>query len=238
MPTLAIIIPCYNEEKRLRASLLAELIASMADGQIYLVNDGSRDQTLPLLHSLAEAHPGKVSVISFENNEGKAKAIAKGVREVVSRANPDYIGYMDADFSTPIKEFSHLYTTIVREKAGFIFGSRIKKLNSGLNRSLFRHIVGRCVSTFIDSRFNLGIYDTQCGAKIFSNATIGAAFNEPFLANWLFDAEIFIRLKKNNILHTGIEMPITGWKDVGGSKLGIKNFPKIAREFLRLSRKY
>jgi len=238
MPTLAIIIPCYNEEKRLSGSLLAELVTAMPDAHIHLVNDGSRDRTLSLLQTLAEAHPGRVSVISFAENEGKARAIAKGVLAVVAGSRPDYIGYMDADFSTPIREFRRLYATIVREEAGFIFGSRIKKLNSGLNRSLFRHIVGRCVSTFIDSRFNLGIYDTQCGAKIFSNATINAAFGEPFLANWLFDAEIFIRLKKNNILHTGIELPITGWKDVGGSKLGMKNFPKIAREFLRLSRKY
>jgi dolichyl-phosphate beta-glucosyltransferase len=238
MPTLAIIIPCYNEEKRLSAPLLAELVDVMPDARIYLVNDGSRDQTLPLLHSLAEAHPDRVNVISFEQNEGKAKAIAKGVREVFLRASPDYIGYMDADFSTPIREFRQLYETIVREGAGFIFASRIKKLNSGLNRSLFRHIVGRCVSTFIDSRFELGIYDTQCGAKIFSNATVGVAFGEPFLANWLFDAEIFIRLKKNNILHTGIELPITGWKDVGGSKLGLKSFPRILREYLVLSRKY
>ena len=185
MPTLAIIIPCYNEEKRLSGNLLAELIDAIKDAHIYLVNDGSRDRTLSLLHSLAEAHPGRVSVISFADNEGKAKAIAKGVREVLSRSSTDYIGYMDADFSTPISEFCHLYTTIVREKAGFIFASRIKKLNSGLNRSLFRHIVGRCVSTFIDSRFNLGIYDTQCGAKIFSSDTVGLAFGEPFLANWL-----------------------------------------------------
>lgn len=238
MPTLAIIIPCYNEEKRLSGSLLAELVAAMPDAHIYLVNDGSRDQTLPLLHSLGQAHPGRVSVISFDHNEGKARAIAKGVRQVLASSNPDYIGYMDADFSTPIGEFKQLYTTLVREKAGFIFGSRIKKLNSGLNRSVFRHIVGRCVSTFIDSRFDLGIYDTQCGAKIFSNTTIATAFSEPFLANWLFDAEIFIRLKKNNILHTGIELPITGWKDVGGSKLGLKSFPRIFREYLLLSRKY
>jgi dolichyl-phosphate beta-glucosyltransferase len=238
MPTLAIIIPCYNEQKRLRRDLLAELAGTMPDAQIYLVNDGSRDQTLPLLHSLAETHAGKVSVISFADNEGKAKAIGKGVHAVLSRSSPDYIGYMDADFSTPINEFNRLYTTIVREKASFIFGSRIKKLNSELNRSLFRHLVGRCITTFIDSRFKLGIYDTQCGAKIFSNAAVHAAFGEPFLTNWLFDAEIFIRLKKNDILHTGIEMPITGWKDVGGSKIGIKNFPSIVSEFLRLSRKY
>jgi glycosyltransferase involved in cell wall biosynthesis len=218
--------------------MLAELIDTIQDARIYLVNDGSRDGTLSLLESLANTQPEKIFVISFAENEGKAKAIEKGVRKVLSLSSADYIGYMDADFSTPIAEFKNLYTTIVREKAGFIFASRIKKLNSGLKRSLFRHIVGRCVSTFIDSRFDLGIYDTQCGAKIFSSPIVDIAFRDVFLANWLFDAEIFIRLKKNNILHTGIELPITGWKDVGGSKLGLKNFPRIFREFLLLSRKY
>jgi dolichyl-phosphate beta-glucosyltransferase len=238
MPTLAIIIPCYNEEKRLDGVLLAQLIKDIDEAHIHLVNDGSSDGTLDLLYSLRQKHPDRVSVISFEKNEGKAKAIAKGIREVLSQNAPDYIGYMDADFSTPIKEFHRLFDTIVREQAGFIFGSRIKKLNSGLDRTVFRHIVGRGISTFIDSRFKLGIYDTQCGAKIFSSQVVNLAFDSPFYANWLFDAEIFIRLKKNNILHTGIEMPIAGWKDVGGSKLGWKSFPKIFREFLLLSRKY
>lgn len=214
------------------------LAEQVPDARIYLVNDGSRDNTLDLLHAIAGRRPDRVSVISFEKNGGKASAVAKAVKEVLSIGSPDYVGYMDADFSTPISEFKMLYETLVREKAGFIFGSRIKRLNSGLDRTLFRHIIGRGISTFIDSRFKLGIYDTQCGAKIFSRGAVEAAFERPFHANWLFDAEIFIRLKKKDILHTGIEMPITGWKDVGGSKLGIRSFPRIFREFLLLARKY
>lgn len=238
MSTLAIIVPCYNEQHRLDRGAVAELIGAIPDAVLYFVNDGSRDNTLEILNQLSAEYPSRAIVISYEKNEGKAKAIAKAVQQVMNQSPALYIGYMDADFSTPVREFVHLYHSLVREQAGFIFGSRIKKLNSGLTRKLSRHIIGRAISTFIDMRFQLGIYDTQCGAKIFSSETVRVVFADPFYANWLFDAEIFIRLKKNNKLQEGIEMPVTGWKDVHGSKLSVLSFPKICREFITLARKY
>ncbi|HMH20947.1 MAG TPA: glycosyltransferase [Puia sp.] len=237
MPGLAIIIPCYNEEDRLDKAAIGTLLESI-DVVLFFVNDGSSDHTLDLLNELAGKYPDKISVLSFSVNEGKAKAIAKGFQHVIAMSSFRYIGYMDADFSTPVPEFIKLYTTLLERNASFIFASRIKKLNSGINRKPTRHIIGRVISTIIDLRFKLGVYDTQCGAKIFSSNTLTAAFDKPFFCNWLFDVEIFIRLKEKNLLKEGIEFPITGWKDVHGSKLSLINFPKIVREFITLTRKY
>ncbi len=238
MPGLAIVIPCYNEQLRLNLASVDELVRNIGDATLYFVDDGSRDDTIGVLHAIAAKYPGRVNVISYAENEGKARAIAKGVREVSSARQFSYIGYMDADFSTPVQEYVKLYRTLVEEKAGFIFGSRIKKLNSGINRKPSRHLIGRTISTIIDLHFKLGIYDTQCGAKIFSVEILEAAFDAPFYCNWLFDVEIFIRLKQKDLLKEGIEFPLLGWKDIHGSKLSIKTFPKICRELLRLARKY
>jgi dolichyl-phosphate beta-glucosyltransferase len=238
MQTLAIIIPCYNEATRLDVDLMGELMEGISDAIIYFVNDGSRDHTLQVLNLLANKYPGKVVILSFPKNEGKAKAIAKGFNHLIKSESFAYIGYMDADFSTPVQEFISLYKTLVEKKVSYIFGSRIKKLNSGINRKPFRHLIGRSIATIVDFRFNLGVYDTQCGAKIFLSNVAVAAFNKPFYCNWLFDVEIFLRLKQFNLLNNGIEMPLTGWKDIGGSKLSFKTFPKICKELLLLSRKY
>ncbi len=238
MPGLAIIVPCYNEQPRLNLEAVDELVGGIGDATLYFVNDGSRDNTIGVLNTMAEKYPGRVYVISYAENEGKARAIAKGIRQVAATNTFSYIGYMDADFSTPVREYIKLYRTILEEKAGFIFGSRIKKLNSGINRKPSRHLIGRTISTIIDLHFKLGIYDTQCGAKIFSVEMLDAAFATPFYCNWLFDVEIFIRLKQKNMLKEGIELPLLGWKDIHGSKLSIKTFPKICRELLTLARKY
>jgi dolichyl-phosphate beta-glucosyltransferase len=238
MPGLAIIIPCYNEEARLNKSAIADLVEGLDDARLYFVNDGSRDNTLATLTQLAGSNPSKISVISFSVNEGKAKAIYKGIQQVNASGKYQYVGYMDADFSTPPSEFIKLFQTIRDQQALFVFGSRIKKLNSGINRTPFRHITGRVISTLIDLYFKLGVYDTQCGAKIFAADALEAAFEQPFWCNWLFDVEVFIRLREKGLLDKGVEHPLWGWKDIGGSKLSFRTLPRICGELLTLVKRY
>ena len=117
-------------------------------------------------------------------------------------------------------------------------GSRVLLLNSGIKRKYHRHIIGRAIITLINLKFKLGIYDTQCGSKLFSKDIIPKAFNKPFYTSWLFDVEIFIRLQKQNLLIHGIEIPIYNWKDVEGSKLVWKTGFKILKELYLLNKKY
>jgi dolichyl-phosphate beta-glucosyltransferase len=238
MSSLAIIVPCYNEEARLDREKVSELVNGIGDAIVFFVNDGSSDNTEEVLKELAGKYPNKVFYLSYSNNEGKAKVISKGITHLIKNNNCSYIGYMDADFSTPVKEFIRLYEVLVEEKVSFIFGSRIKKLNSGINRKASRHLIGRVIATLIDMRFKLGIYDTQCGAKIFARDHLAVILDRPLYCSWLFDAELFIRLKKKNMLANGIELPIIGWKNVGGSKLSLATFPAICLEFITLLRKY
>jgi len=237
MQKIAIIIPCYNEEKRLNESLLEELLNSI-DADIYLVNDGSRDNTELLIEAFAQKNPERCFVINYKKNSGKAGAIFKAVNELMQTKFYDIIGYFDADFSTPVLEIKRLVDEIASSESKFILGSRILLLNSGIKRKLYRHFIGRLIITLINMRFKLGIYDTQCGAKLFRSEIVQEAFKTEFKTSWLFDVEIFIRLKNADLLKMGKEVPIYNWRDVDGSKLGWKTGFKIIKELSLLFKNY
>ena len=233
----AIIIPCYNEEERIQKNKILELV-SRKEITVYLTNDGSSDATLEVLTSIAQENVNQIKVINFEKNEGKASAIYKAIHLVRNQNQFDYIGYFDADFSTPVTEMLRMLDFNVTNPVLFIFGSRVKLLNSVIKRKIYRHIIGRVIITVINWKFKLAIYDTQCGAKLFSNEIIEKVFNKPFYTSWLFDVEIFIRLKNLNLLLEGYEFPLKEWRDVEGSKLGFKTGFKIIKEMLLLHKKY
>jgi dolichyl-phosphate beta-glucosyltransferase len=237
MQKIAIIIPCYNEEKRLRETDIVALISSTS-ATVFLANDGSIDTTLNIIQNVSSRYPERVFVLDYKQNQGKAATIYKAVNQISKENSFDFIGYFDADFSTPALEIKRLLSEIEDSKHSFLIGSRILLLNSGIQRKFYRHIIGRVIITLINIRFKLGIYDTQCGAKIFSSQIVKEVFDKPFLTSWLFDVEIFIRMKKKDLLKTGREIPIYNWVDVDGSKLGFKSGFKIIKELLVLHGKY
>ena len=87
MPALAIIIPCYNEERRLSRESVTALLTGIGSAVIYFVNDGSTDNTQSLLGEIAATHPGRARVISLAQNGGKAKAIESAIHGGVRRVH-------------------------------------------------------------------------------------------------------------------------------------------------------
>jgi glycosyltransferase involved in cell wall biosynthesis len=237
MQKVAIIIPCYNEAKRLDYKNVEQLILN-SDMDIFFANDGSKDNTVEVINSILSKHSNRCFLIDFKENSGKANTIFKAINQINQEGEYDFIGYFDADFSTPAIEIIRLVDELEKRKCQFLMGSRILLLNSGIKRKYHRHIIGRIIITLINFKFKLGIYDTQCGSKLFSKTIIPKAFNKPFYTSWLFDVEIFIRLQKQNLLIHGIETPVYNWKDVDGSKLGWKTGFKILKELYLLNKKY
>ncbi|WP_051200361.1 glycosyltransferase [Flavobacterium subsaxonicum] len=235
MQKIAVIFPFYNEEKRMRAELLEAMLA-WPDVDMYLANDGSTDATLPMLQSLAAQYSANCFVENYTKNQGKAATIYHTVNKVISTGNYTHVAYFDADFSTPLTEVKRMFRALQKHPEKFIIGCRVLLLNADINRKLYRHIIGRFIATLVGFNFKLGIYDTQCGAKIFPVAIAQAGFKEPFLTKWLFDVEIFIRLKKAGLLTMGKEFPLNSWQDVNGSKLNWKMGFKILREVLLLNK--
>lgn len=237
MQKIAIVIPCYNEAERLEESFLEDLINfTLVD--IFLVNDGSKDNTLSIINGFSKRYSDRCFVINYQTNEGKASAIFKSSNQIISNFEYDIIGYFDADSSTPVEGIKILIDEMLTGKNEFILGSRIMLLNSEIKRKTYRHIIGRIIITIIDLRFKLGIYDTQCGAKLFSANIIRQVFDKPFKTSWLFDIEIFIRLREIDLLKKGREIPIYNWRDIDGSKLGLKTGFKILKELYFLFKIY
>ena len=134
----------------------------------------------------------------------------------------DKIAFLDADLSTSLEE-CYALSKKVNSKIKFVFGSRIRKIDNNINRLYHRFIIGRILATFISRILNLPVYDSQCGCKIFNSELIPVAFNDHFLTKWLFDVEIFFRLKNHfgseNLIAFSKETPLKSWKDMGGSKI-------------------
>ena len=83
--------------------------------------------------------------------------------------NPDFIGYLDADLATPIEEIDNLLNIIKTDsKKEVVFASRIQLIGNEIKRNFFRHFIGRIFATCVSLLLKIKIYDTQCGAKIFS----------------------------------------------------------------------
>lgn len=235
MSSICIIIPCYNEANRLP---VLEFEKFIYENNIHFcfVNDGSRDTTIEVLHTLRNRFVDKITVIDLAQNKGKANAVRQGVLTMKNRF--DYVGYFDADLATPLNEVNNLLNEFERNATlKLVFGSRILTLNSTIQRKAYRHYFGRIIATCISLILQLPIYDTQCGAKLFRNEVLATCFEQDFVSKWLFDVEIFKRLKteyqsetKNMIK----EQPLQKWTDVGESKITLWDMTKVPLELLKI----
>jgi glycosyltransferase involved in cell wall biosynthesis len=236
MQPLVIIIPCYNEAKRLQIAAFQNFIDSHADVQLYFVNDGSNDGTKNILKTLLDSS-GRISIFNLSKNKGKGEAVREGILQAL-QTDVRFIGYLDADLSTSLEEFYNLYEIMVHQNADIAFGSRIKKADTKIERSFGRHFVGRTIATILDKKLKLGYYDTQCGAKIFSSGILRQVVHEPFLTRWFFDVELFMRLKKTKQQLNTLEIPLSSWHNVEDSKLNVFSFPVVLKEIYLLLTKY
>lgn len=228
---LAIVIPCFNEEKRINLDAFRQQISLSKYYLFCFVDDGSTDDTPSILCSLKNQFPDQVLVIKNNNNLGKAEAVRAGFN-FLTQYDVDYISYWDADQSVPFDEITRLFNIIsTNELLLLVFGSRVSLFGSNIKRATYRHYLGRFLAGVIRHILNLHIYDTQCGIKIFHHSLADLVFKNSFTSRWLFDVEIFERIKSN---YNGIdlctimkEVPLNEWKEVKGSKITVLDSLKI-----------
>lgn len=119
-----IIIPCYNEEKRLDTQAFVSFTREHSDYHLCFVNDGSKDNTLQVLYAMKAQVPQGISIVDVKKNSGKATAVRAGARFLFSMPEIAHIGFMDADLSTDFRDFKDLVKTLKRENKLVVFGSR------------------------------------------------------------------------------------------------------------------
>jgi len=241
-----IVVPCYNEEKRLdRASFQAFKNPSHAIKFLF-VNDGSRDNTLQLLESLRMSNSDRFSVLSLTQNQGKAEAVRQGIMTALD-SKPDYVGFWDADLATPLDTIPQFVDFAEnRPELLMIIGARVKLLGRVIQRKSSRHYLGRVFATVASTVLGLAVYDTQCGAKLFRvSPLVTDLFRQRFQSRWIFDVEIlarFIQITRGKEIlqadRTIYEFPLTEWRDIAGSKVRFYDFIKAASELYRIRREY
>ncbi len=262
MRSTCLVIPCYNEAARLN---LPEFIDGLQNNPLLclvFVNDGSKDQTASILFALHQNAAldiqSRLHILNIPTNQGKAEAVRNGLLfarnplnysaqhsalEYVSSfsIHCDYYGFWDADLATPLSELEWFYDFQGNTDRAMIIGSRIARLGSSIERTLFRHYSGRLFATLISQGLGWKVHDSQCGAKIMQPELIPICFNKAFYTSWLFDVEILLRMQQHygkNAESMVIEVPLTSWKDVKGSKIGWSDFIKIPFQIWRVFRAY
>lgn len=239
---IAIIIPCYNEASRLNVAQIRSFLSVHQGIDLCMLNDGSTDDTLGLLQTLVQEAPSSIALHNLVQNVGKAEAIRQGMQLLCAQNKYQYIGFIDADFSAPLIELLPLIEKLQQRKLMMIAGSRVKLLGRNIHRSMLRHYFGRVFATYYSTILQLPNYDTQCGLKIFETQFATQLFAEPFVSNWFFDIELFLRAKnilgEEQYLLKIAEEPLQEWCEVGGSKLKISDFLKAPFEVLKIYSKY
>lgn len=187
MVKLSIIIPCYNEEKRIGSTLdtwLAYLKSKKWSFEIIVVNDGSKDNTEEVVKNFNE-----IKLLAHKPNYGKGYAVRRGILE----ANGEYILFCDADLSTPVEEIENLikyvknYEVVIASRA--LKESKVKALQS-------RKLLGRSFNFLVNLFAVPGIKDTQCGFKLFRRDAAKKIFSKQLINGWAFDVEVLFLAKK------------------------------------------
>ncbi len=201
-PFLSIIIPAYNEERRLPGTL--EQITRYLSHQPYaseivVVENGSRDRTAAVVECFMSEHPNIYLISSAERGKGRAVKIG------MLQARGEYCFLCDADLSMPIDEVCKFLPPMLTD-CEIAIGSREAKGARRIGEPTYRHLMGRVFARLVAL---LGLHDyqdTQCGFKIFRREVVESLFNYQTLTGWGFDAELLYIARKRG--YRVAEVPI------------------------------
>jgi len=184
---ISVVIPAYNEEKRLGGTL-GRILSYMAeaghDYEVVVVDDGSRDGTA----AVAESFSGRgVRTLRTPGNRGKGHAVRRGMLE----AGKSLVLFSDADLSTPIEELEKLAAPVLAGRAQIAFGSRsVAGSVIEVSQPVSRVAMGKVFNLLVRMIALRGFHDTQCGFKLFTRDAAREVFRRQRLDGFGFDVEI------------------------------------------------
>ncbi len=216
---ISIIIPAYNEEKRIKKTLEAYSLvfeklrkSKSFDYEIIIVINNTTDKTLDIVKKFKNE---RVSYLNLKQG-GKGYATIEGFKEALKRKN-DLIGFVDADMSTSPQEYVRLAKNIGKFD-GIIASRYLPGAKVSPKPTIKRIIASRIYNFWIRWLFFMPYRDTQCGAKIFKRDAIKAVAPHLINTKWAFDVDLLYNLNKSG--KKVKEMP-TVWKDSEYSKINL-----------------
>jgi dolichyl-phosphate beta-glucosyltransferase len=234
---VSIVIPAYNEERRLPSSLdaiLAWLLqAKCPESEILVVDDGSTDGTAGVARAYGERYP-HIRLLSNPGNRGKGYSVRHGMLE----AKLEWRLFTDADLSAPIEELAKLFAAAERTGAHIAIGSRgLDRSLIGVRQPVAREYAGRIFNLLMRLITGLPYTDTQCGFKLYRADAARAVFTRQTLDGFGFDVEDLAIAQALRI--PTVEVPVR-WNNVEGTKVslvqGLNSFLDPARVRWRVIR--
>lgn len=228
---LSVIIPAYNEEKRLPRTL--EEINDYLQKQLYaseiiVVSVGSKDKTVEVAQNFSDKIR-KIEIINMpQSGEGKGYSVKQGML----KAKGEYRVFTDADNSTPVDQVEKMWPEF--EKGyDVVIGSRdMKNSDVAVPQPLFRRFLGNGFNILVQAILGLyGIWDTQCGFKGFSAKATEEIFPRSEIKHFGFDPEILVLAKKYG--YKIKEVPIR-WLNDADSKVKMSHTIKMLMEVLTI----
>ena len=233
-----IVIPCYNESRRLPVAEIEDFLHREPYVSLLMVDDGSQDQTLEVLASLQDSRPSQISVLALPENQGKAEAVRQGML-AANQMGCHYVGFWDADMATPLEAVPQFAAALDQSPRAYIaWGTRLGLMGRTINRHPLRRVLGKIFSTASAIAVSLPIRDALCGAKLFRRGPlVEQLFGCEFRSRWIFDVEILARLRMllsqfpdqpaSEVLY---EMPLNEWSEIEGSRLRLRDFVRAGMQ--------
>jgi dolichol-phosphate mannosyltransferase len=226
-PLLTIVTPAYNEERRLRGTLV-DYASRFPSEHVLVALNGCTDGTLALVENVVRDH-ANVHFIEIRQRVGKGGAL----RAASLLCETPYVAFVDADGSTSAAECARLFEVLKESGASGVIGSRwLDPTTVGTAQPLARRIASRCFNQLVRFLFRIDFRDTQCGVKIFRREALLEVLPRVETSGFAFDVDLLVQFARNG--KKLIEVP-TVWADVPGSKVQIlKTSLKVGTSVLRL----
>ncbi len=196
---ISIIIPAYNEERRLpqRLRQLANSLPAHWPLEIVVVDDGSSDHTLDLIRDLAREYPF-IRYLQHQSNQGKGAAVRSGMHQ----ARGEYLIFTDADNTYTPEHIIMLAEKLLNGEEIVIACRQSKSGERMAGESIWRKWQGKCFNLLVQILLLPGIKDSQCGLKGFSHDVAAQLFTRQRIKGFAFDVELLALLRT-------LKLPIT-----------------------------
>lgn len=229
---LSIIIPAYNEEHRITETLLDihnTMKAQSFDYEILVVNDGSHDNTVGVVEGLKNKIRN-LFLINNRENHGKGWVIKQGML----KATGDFRLFMDADNSTKVREVIKMLPCL-NQGFDIVVGSRcLPDSQIVVKQPWLRNFLGSIFKIIVRTLVPLGLTDSQCGFKVFTENSAKIIFPKQTIFRWAFDVEILAIARKNKLKIK--EMPIV-WQNEAESHMNFLDMVKAFWEIIQIRSK-
>ncbi len=224
---MCLVIPAYNEEKRISStleSIVGSLLKKYTRMSVIVAVQGE-DRTMEIVQQISRKSP-RVRALDCRKTSGKGINLIRGF-EAALKSGPAIVGFADADGSVPPDQLEKLMTALQRDRVQGVMASRYLPGSRIVGRQpKTRWLASRLYNAMVRLLFGFDFTDTQCGAKFFSSGALRAVMRNVKLTEMSFDINLLYEMKRQGLPVE--EVPIIYHMQSEGSKVKVsKQIPKM-----------